>query len=119
MLDMLKEQKQQTIVAIEKAKQAEQEYNAYSETPYPENGTIEERIAYSEKYEKLSDAKKAAYSAASRRIVSLGEFLGVKINKKSFDWSWQLDHAYGDLDYYLGEVERKLKNVIDDYNQFR
>ena len=119
-LDLLKEQKLMTELAIARMKEAEAAYNKHSiEVPYPSEGTPEERIAYCDEYDRLRDAKENAFKTAARRLVSYGEFLGCKVDKKDIEYDWQIENRFGDLVYYGERLEKQFENNVESYNQYK
>lgn len=119
-LDLLKEQKSMTELAIARMKEAEAAYDKQIiEVTYPTAGTLEEQIAYSETYEKLKKAKDAAFKTACRRLVSFGEFLGCKVEKKDLEYEYRIESRYHDLVYYCEKLEKQFEYNVESYNQFK
>ena len=119
-LDLLKEQKSMTELAIARMKEAEAAYNKQSiEVPYPSEGTPEERIAYCDEYERLKDKKDNAFKAAARRLVSYGEFLGCKVDKKDIEYDWRIEGCYNDLAYYADRLEKTFAYNVESYNSYK
>lgn len=120
MLELLKEQKSQTEVAIAKMKEADAAYSQHSyETQYPSDGTPEERIAYCDKADSLLEARYAAAKTAGRRLVSLGEFLGCKVEKKDIEYDWRIESRFNDLKYYCERLEKTFECNVESYNQYK
>ena len=119
-LDLLKEQKSMTELAIARMKEADAAYNKQSfEVPYPSEGTPEERIAYCDECDRLREAKENAFKAAARRLVSYGEFLGCKVEKKDIEYDWRIESRYNDLAYYAERLEKTFANNVESYNSYK
>ncbi len=118
-LDLLNEQKSMTELAIAKMKEAEQSYCDHSSKEYPADGTPEERLAYFDEIDRLRDAKENAFKAAARRLVSYGEFLGCKVEKKDIEYDWRIESRYNDLAYYAERLEKTFEFNVNSYNQYK
>ena len=119
LLVLLQEQKTMTQVAIEKMKEAEKAFEDHSLSTYPSAGTSEERIAYCNTYDRLKEARDAAVKAASRRLVSFGEFLGCKVEKKDLEYDYRIESRFHDLVYYCERLEKQFEYNVDSYNQYK
>ena len=119
LLALLQEQKQMTQVAIDKMGETEKAYIDHSLSEYQTSGTPEERIAYCETNDKLKAARDAAFKTACRRLVSYGEFLGCKVEKKDLEYDWRVESRFHDLNYYEERLEKQFEYNVESYNQYK
>lgn len=119
LLEMLREQKKATELAIARMNETEKEYQDKMYSSYPFAGTFEERIAFAEDVEKFSSARKTAYAAASRRLTSFGELLGCKVEKKDLEYDYRIASRFHDLEYYCERLEKTFETNVESYNSFK
>ena len=93
------------------------EFEKYN--PYPIDKPFDERCVYYNNLLALNDKANTALATSKRKVIHLGELLGVNpVKFRRYDGETYVMETYYRLERYCEEMESQLKRVVETYNEY-
>lgn len=119
-LDQIEAAKADAKAALDEMLKTRKELDEFEEhNPYPIDKPFDERCVYFNNYLALKDKADTALATSKRKVIHLGELLGVNpVKFRRYDGETDVKKTYYGLERYCEEMEYQLKRVVETYNEY-